>query len=355
MFRARPEMGYQSFFALSKTRRADLIWDELFVKRSPVSEACRGVLTVLQALGLDPNAKSLAAFRRFFAGRTARGYADQVFKLAGVSRVHMTNDPLDPRERKLWERGFDRDPRFLAALRLDGALMAWPRGAGALKAMGYDADTSLSGRTLAEVRRFLNDWRRRLDARYLAISLPPAFSYPAVTSSLTNLMIKTVLPVAREHGIPVAMMLGVKKRANPALGLAGDAVGPADIETLERLANDFPANRFLATCLARENMHGLCVAARKFKNLTPFGCWWFLNNPSLVREITAMRLELLGLSFIPQHSDARVLDQLVYKWAHSRAVIGEVLAGKYAELVRAGRRVTAADIARDLRLLFAAP
>ena len=29
-----------------------------------------------------------------------------------------------------------------------------------------------------------------------------------------------------------------------------------------------------------------------------FGCWWFLNNPSLVEEITAMRLETLGLSFI---------------------------------------------------------
>ena len=32
-----------------------------------------------------------------------------------------------------------------------------------------------------------------------------------------------------------------------------------------------------------------------------------LNNPSLVEEITRMRMELLGTSFIPQHSDARVL------------------------------------------------
>lgn len=65
-----------------------------------------------------------------------------------------------------------------------------------------------------------------------------------------------------------------------------------------------------------------------------------------------MRLELLGLSFIPQHSDARVLDQLIYKWQHSRAIIGEVLAGKYDDITRAGRRVTEADIRRDLALLF---
>lgn len=352
VFRARPDVDCQAFFALPKARQADLVWDELFVKRSPVSEACRGVLTVLQALGLDPNAKSLAGLRRYFAGQTARGYADRVFKLAGVSRVYMTNDPLDPAERKVWERGFERDPRFLGVLRIDGLLMGWPQGSERLSALGYATDASLSGQTLAEARRFLREWCRRLDARYMAVSLPPTFHYPETMSSLTNLLTAAVLPVARELDLPTAMMIGVKKLVNPALGLAGDSVGKAEIDTLERLANDFPGNRFLVTCLSRENMHELCVAARKFKNITPFGCWWFLNNPSLIREITAMRLELLGLSFIPQHSDARVLDQLIYKWTHSRAVIGDVLAGKYEDLARAGRRLTEADIVRDLNLLF---
>ncbi len=352
VFRARPDMEYKSYFNLPKTSQADLVWDELFVKRSPVSEACRGVLTVLQALGLDPNAKSLAGLRRYFAGQTAQGYADRVFKLAGVSRVYMTNDPLDPAERKVWERGFERDPRFHGVLRIDGVLMGWPEGSERLRALGYDVDSSLSGQTMAEVRRFLCEWCKRLEAGYMAVSLPPFFRYPDVTSSLTNLLIKAVLPVARELNIPVAMMIGVKKLVNPALGLAGDSVGKAEIDTLERLANDYPDNRFLVTYLARENMHELCIAARKFKNIIPFGCWWFLNNPSLIREITAMRLELLGLSFIPQHSDARVLDQLIYKWIHSRAIIGGVLGDKYEDIVRAGCRVTQADITRDLKVLF---
>ena len=88
--------------------------------------------------------------------------------------------------------------------------------------------------------------------------------------------------------------------------------------------------------LARENQHELCVAARKFGNLMVFGCWWFLNNPSLIEEIERMRFELLGTSFIPQHSDARVLDQLIYKWDHSRRIIGKVLADKYADLAETG-------------------
>src|SRR5690554_4901846 len=37
----------EAFFALSKEKQADEVWKTLFVDHSPVSEACRGVLTVL--------------------------------------------------------------------------------------------------------------------------------------------------------------------------------------------------------------------------------------------------------------------------------------------------------------------
>lgn len=352
VFRVRPDMEYDSFWKMPRIKQADLIWNELFVKRSPVSEACRGVLTVLQALGLNANAETLHEARDYFAGRTVCEHVDTVFRLAGVSRVYMTNDPLDPVERAVWQKGFDRDPRFLGVLRLDSALMAWPGSVPDLKGMGYDVDSSLSGKTLKEVRRYLRDWCDKFGARCLAISLPPAFRYPDVQSSLTELMTKAVFPTARERGIPVAMMIGVRKLVNPGLKNAGDSVGKADIGTVERLAGDFGDIRFLITTLSRENIHELCVAARKFKNIVPFGCWWFLNNPSVIREITAMRFELLGLSFIPQHSDARVLDQLVYKWTHSRDIIGRVLAEKYEDIVRAGRAVTDQDIRRDIQMLF---
>jgi hypothetical protein len=144
----------------------------------------------------------------------------------------------------------------------------------------------------------------------------------------------------------------VKKLVNPRLRLAGDAVGKGAIGAVEHLCAEYPRNKFLVTMLSRENQHELCVAARKFRNLLIFGCWWFLNNPSLVEEITRMRLELLGLSFLPQHSDARVLDQLIYKWEHSRRIIGEVLCGKYADLLAAGWRLEEDEIRRDVGKLL---
>ena len=65
-----------------------------------------------------------------------------------------------------------------------------------------------------------------------------------------------------------------------------------------------------------------------------------------------MRLELLGLSFTAQHSDARVLDQIIYKWHHSREIISRVLVEKYESLSTAGWEPTTAEIERDIRLLF---
>jgi hypothetical protein len=166
-------------------------------------------------------------------------------------------------------------------------------------------------------------------------------------SDRATLFRECVLPIAEERGLPMALMIGVKKHVNPPLGDAGDSVGKADVGVVEQLARDWPNVRFLVTMLSRENQHELCVAARKFKNLLIFGCWWFLNNPSIVREITAERFEMLGLTMIPQHSDARVLDQLIYKWSHSRDVIADVLAERYFELESAGWPINDDDLRRD--------
>src|SRR5438477_10657094 len=45
------DLAYDKFWSLPKTRQAELIWDALFIQNSPLSEACRGVLTSLHALG----------------------------------------------------------------------------------------------------------------------------------------------------------------------------------------------------------------------------------------------------------------------------------------------------------------
>jgi hypothetical protein len=104
--------------------------------------------------------------------------------------------------------------------------------------------------------------------------------------------------------------------------------------------------------LSRESQHELCVIARKFRNLHVFGCWWFTNIPSVIEEMTRMRLDLIGMSFTAQHSDARVLDQIIYKWDHSREIIAKVLTEKYLNLAATGWEPSGAEIQRDVEGLF---
>jgi hypothetical protein len=337
---------------MPKQKQAELIWDEIFIKNSPISEATRGVVTVLNELGLDVSGKDLNKIRRYFAGIPISQYIDKVFELSNVKYVIMTNDPFDKKEQPVWDNGGNTDSRFKTALRIDGLLNNFPQCSKEINNQGFKiASDKVEANSIKAIKDFLKAWIEKMRPMYMAVSLPPDFSIDD-GGTRAKLILECVLPIAREYKLPFAMMIGVKKLLNPALRLAGDGVGKADVETIAKLARDWPDVRFLVTMLSRENQHELCITARKFKNLVIFGCWWFLNNPSIIREMTAERIETLGLTMIPQHSDARVLDQLIYKWSHSRKIIAEVLAEKYFDIASAGWPVTEADIKRDVNRIL---
>ena len=326
---------YEQFWAMSKTDQADLVWKTLFVDNTPTSEAAQGIISVLDVFGLDTRAPNLDEARAFFSSRDIAEHLDHVFDIAQVSGVVMTNDPFDAAEDQLWSSGISIDRRFRSSLRLDSLVNT--------------ADRAES--TSARVRAFLDDWIQRRSPVYMALSVPPDFNFPS-EDARDRLLREVILPTAKEHRLALTLMVGVRRGVNPQLRDAGDALGRADVTAIERLCAEYPDVKFLVTFLSRENQHELCVAARKFNNLMPFGCWWFLNNPSIVSEITRERFELLGQSFIPQHSDARVLEQLIYKWQHARRQIAAALYDSYERLLNCGRAVTTEEISRDVNRLF---
>jgi hypothetical protein len=345
------DMPFANFWELPQARQAELIWDELFIKRSPVSESCRGVLTTLNLLGLDVRKRDLNTIRKWFADWNVEDYVTHSMELANVTSICMTNSPFEELERPVWEKGFRRDSRFTAGLRIDPLLLSWQSTHGQLLRWGYKVGEEVTAHTISEVRRFLGHWTERMNPRFVMVSLADDFEFPA-QNECALLIEKAIVPHCREFGIPFAIMPGVRRQVNPELKLAGDGVGKVDLGAVQNLCAMFPDTKFIATVLSRENQHELCVLARKFRNLHIFGCWWFLNNPSLVDEITRMRVELLGLSFTPQHSDARVLDQLIYKWHHARQVISRVLVEKYGDLSATGWIPTREEIERDVKQLF---
>lgn len=359
LFRYIPpsRLTHGQFWKMTKREQADLIWKTLFVDRTPLSEACCGVITTLEKLGLDPNEQSLEPYRNFFAEQDPDSYIDQVMRLANISVITMTNAIFDLNENHRWLSGeVPADARFRSTLRIDPLVRDFSSAAQQLSAWGYPCNAIPDNRTLDEVKRFINHWIDLTRAVYVALSLPPEFEFPAADATAGSsaglaILEKVIIPICAHRRLPLALMIGSRRQVVPSLRDAGDMVGHGHIDAVVNLCRLYPQNKFLVTMLSRDNQHELCVAARKFHNLMPFGCWWFVNTPSLIDEITMMRLELLGTSFIPQHSDARVLDQLIYKWDHSRSRIAGCLTEMYSRLAPA-RRITKDQIESDVKALF---
>ncbi|ETW04070.1 hypothetical protein H310_04447 [Aphanomyces invadans] len=349
-----PEM----FMTWSTARQADAIWQHLFIDRSPLSEGCQGVITTLHLLGLSElvAARDLKGIRDWYAAQDKRAFVDSVFCLAKIRHVVMTNIPFDADEAQYW---MDHAPynanQFKTALRVDQVLL------GDWKSLGPALDSRQLPHTLDGVRTYLTEWLAILRPVYFMASVPATFELhedvdmvdsTSIEPNGAMLLQHVLLPLAASTHLPLALKFGALRQLNPRLGVAGDGVAVTDVSILSRLAKQNPKVKFLATFLSRVNQHEATVVANKFANVHLYGCWWYCNNPSIMQEMTRMRLELVGTGFTAQHSDARVLDQLVYKWHHFRTVLRDVLAPLYTQLHRHGWSVTARDVERDVALLL---
>jgi len=154
------DLPYERFWSMNKTEQADLVWQKLFVENTPLSEATSGIVSVLNAFGLDPRSADLEEARAFFASQDRRGHCDRVMQTAGVSDLVMTNDPFNDEEVRLWTASAndDRDPRLHASLRLDGLLKDWPRVLHALSRQGVQIEPELNDLTVSALRGFLDEW-----------------------------------------------------------------------------------------------------------------------------------------------------------------------------------------------------
>ena len=68
----------------------------------------------------------------------------------------------------------------------------------------------------------------------------------------------------------------------------------------------------------------------------------------MINEITQRRIELLGTSFTFQHSDSRILEQLIYKWIQSRTILKDILITKYNKLISCDYPLTIEHIQNDI-------
>tara|TARA_A100001011_G_scaffold396480_1_gene494448 strand:+ start:444 stop:1646 length:1203 start_codon:yes stop_codon:yes gene_type:complete len=335
-------VNVKKFYKLTNKEKANIIWKELFQKRTPISEACKGVLTILSELSIDYMFKS---FDEIDSEYSKLNLSDlQIFKISKISKVVMTNNPYDKSEWELFRNKNWDTKKYLASLRLDDILMNLNKCLDICKENieNFNNENDL-------IIKYLDKAYKESKPVYAALSL----NNFQLNSFLNNKFIPDILKWLEKKNIPLSLLLGVRRQVNKDFLLAGDGIDRIDLHYLSEICNKYPNNKILCSCLSFNDQHELTVLARKHQNLKIFGFWWFMNQPSLITLILNLRIELLGLNFIPQHSDARITDQLIYKWIHFKSLLSDILYKHYNDIQLKSFKISENQISDDVsKLLF---
>ena len=329
-----------TFYSYNFEKKASLIWNELFEKRTPVSEACTGVLSILKELNIEINNKNFLSISDEYDNKIQSD--KNILNYSNVSSLVMTNNPFDLDEWSLF-KSTDWDKKiYLASLRLDDLILDYEEA--------YNkAKNQTSKQEQDTIVAYLEKCYQQSKPVYAALSLNLATFKTIVDGS----MWRDILVWLESKKLPLSLMLGVKRSVNKDFGLAGDGIGDINLKELSKLCNSFPKNKFLVTCLSLNDQHELTVLSRKHPNLRIFGFWWFMNQPTIIKQVLKMRIDMLGFSFIPQHSDARVTDQLIYKWSHFKKILYPILLEYYENLLYKNFPLSEDILQRDInKLLF---
>jgi glucuronate isomerase len=331
------KINLENFNKLDDHKKAKIIWNNLFLNRYPFSTASQGVLKILQIYGVnDVNQK----FEKILKITNENQLSEEdIFKITGVKQVVMTNNPFNNQEKIILR--YNKDKKYLPSVRIDDLFNKTQYNNSNISPYNLD--------NLKNIKKTIN----YIDK--LNISTKPAYFSLSTENFIEfkeNLFFKNFFSILRKTKTPMMLLIGVKRGVNRLYRDAGDGIGIVDLNKLENILNKFPKNKFLVSCLDLKDQFRLSVIGRKFQNLKIVGFWWFNNNESVIENVLKQRFELLGDNFILQHSDARIIDQLVYKWLDFKTIYIKVMVEKYHKLLSLGYKIKASDLEKKINFHF---
>ncbi len=320
--RCSPEMD-GSILSLAPAELADIIWLQLFVDHSPVSEAARIVLTTLGMFGLDVSSGDLRLLREQYAAIPATERLEKVLSLANLELILYPVESLSVADHLA---GPARHPAFRPVLCLTDLLGNWKESAKALRMQGFGLKAKVDEFTPLELRRHLLGEIERLQPVAISFDWPGKEHVPGDTG-VGRLLRESVLPLCRDCNLPFFL-----------------ATGDARIDDLAVLWRDFPEVRFLVFPGRESEFAAAVFSASRSRNMLLCGPDQPLSYPRIMEGYTGMRLENLGSGFHACHSGADAAEEMVGCWAHARWMLGHALLRHYGDLYRTGWRFRDDDI-----------
>lgn len=332
----------KKFFQKSKKLQAEIIWQDLFIEKTPFSEASLGVLTILKFFNINCFKKTFDEIEKEF--NSCSSNIEYLFNTLNIKKLVMTNNPFNNKEWELFSKDNWDKNLYLSSIRIDEIFFN--------KNNKFRVNYEKNGfkkEYLVSFNKFLEKIYTVSDPKYFALSLDgDQFKNILKDKLFTEVLIKFLI----DRNIPLSLMLGVKRNVNTSFKLGGDGLGQDGLLELEYLAKNYPALKIFTTHLDNSKHQRIVVLSRKFRNISIFGFWWFNNQRSLIKQGLKLRFELLGHNHILQHSDARVDEQLIYKWVNFKEIFKEEIFNVYKLITSNNWEISNEKIEKDIINLF---
>ncbi len=328
---------------MSLVDQSDYLIAELKKGGQEVCEASKGLVTMAHNLGIKTGSRCLGDifgdWVTLFESMSEAEYVDHVFDLSPVKRVISTNSIFSraeydaiyskPDQMELWDR-----KRFGFALRLDelihkrkkdGTLKAefaqLAREMGFPEAAGDIRKSKTQKATLALVRH----WVAEFGAEYAAVSLHGSTRFGKKNDFAVLVLENAVIPACVDAKIPVVLMPFVRRQIKPLHLNAGDVVMDGDVDGLIDFMSRHKEAFFLVTPLNGNHHNALVMGTRALGNVCLWGHWWINLIPVTIETQMKERFQNLGFAHFGVNSDARILDQILYKFDHYFHILKRVL------------------------------
>lgn len=324
--------------SLTVDELADIVWRQMFVEHTPLSETARAVLTSLGLFGFDVGSGDLRLLRERSEELSA---GERLEKSLGLANLDHVLYPVESMDFLAPESEPPSHPAFCPVLGLNQLLGDWKESARKLRLLGFGLKAKVDEFAPMELRRHLAGEIARLNP--IAVSLDWPCGVRIRDDGVGRLVREALIPLCREHRLAFVMAVG-----NPD-GSEGPAGG---VEELSSLWDDNPDVNFLLVPAEEEQLSTAVAAAGRRRNLLLCGPDRPFSGPVGMKGFTACRLERLGASFHYCHSGAATVEELAGCWAHHRWTLGETLLGRYSELWRTGWRFGEAEVRRDVVALL---
>ena len=348
LFLTYKKFSKNEFIKFNKIRQADIIWENLFIKNTPISEACKEVLIILNLLNINVN-KNLNLIRLKFNSNifnidsndinelSYNYYIKYLFNKSKIKYTIMNFNIFSDYDIDKWENNLEKNPYIKISFNIDQLFLNLKKSYNFIEENGFFP--SIMG-----IKQYISYWKNIINPKYFFITIETnkIYTYKLIINEI-------VIPLSKNINLPIALNF-VNNGKFDEIQKINDNI--LSLEFIEMLCKNNKDCKFIAMFSYPINYNTLYEYQNKFSNLYIFDNTLSLKKTNLLELILKKKIDNLGINFTTFIGFNKTPEQCLYKSFILKKIIKEYLYEKYTELENIGLDISINQIKKDISILL---